>query len=107
MTKYELYFQLARSYAVEQETRKSQLEIKGSASLGLSAALIGFAGLAGWNGDEWSGWLLLPVILMGFAFLLSAAHALRVLQVQDFQTSPPLATLYEQLPNYEEDSLMS
>ena len=100
MTNYEIYYQQSQFYVTMQDDRKRQLEFKASSALGLSAALIGLAGLAG---AAWSGWLIVPVLLMGVGFLGSAVSSLLALQLQGYQQSPPLSALKKHIVNGEDE----
>lgn len=87
MDKYDLYYQVAHSQVVEQDARNQQLEFKASASIGLSATLIG---LAGFTINTWNNWSILLAIFMLMAFLVAAIAAILILWVRNFYISPKL-----------------
>ena len=104
MNKYELYYQVAHSHLAEQDVRNQGLELKASASIGLSATMLGLAGL---TVAHWGQWSFVPAAIMLAAFIVVMGASVLMLWARKWHRSPTLATLYDHLPNYDDEGLIS
>jgi len=94
MNKSDLYYQVASYKLSEQGSRNQQLEYKASASIGISAPLIG---LAGFTISSWNSWSIAAAVVMLLAFGVAAITAISILWIRDFYNSPKLSELSQHL----------
>ena len=90
MDKYDLYYQVAHSHLVEQDTRNQQLEFKASGAIAVSATLMGLAGL---TVEHWGSLSQFPAFFMLLAFIVTASSTMPILWTKAFSRRPQLAIL--------------
>ena len=102
MNKFDLYYQVAHSHLVEQDNRNQQLDFKASGVIALSATLMGFAALTVTGWASWSIWLALSMLI---DFAVAAGASIPILWTKDFDRSPDLPFLSQQLASSDDDGL--
>ena len=97
MNKFELYCQVARAHAQEQQARHQQFLMRAGIILGFSATLVGLAGLTVSGLGSWNLVWIIPFGMMLAFFLLVAVSYTLVLWTYTGHRSPGLREFSENL----------